>query len=78
MLGKWEQWGEFTECTVSCGGGNKTRTRHCPSSPGGYVECQGKDTETKDCNTRICIGLFIVSHEFLFNQGLESMRVYLI
>ena len=39
--GDWGQWTVFTQCTKSCEGGQKYRTRICdsPSSKNGGLDC---------------------------------------
>ncbi|RLE36955.1 hypothetical protein DRJ17_07545 [Candidatus Woesearchaeota archaeon] len=43
------KWSEWSECSVSCGGGTQTRTKTC---------CVGTDcvnySETRECNTQEC------------------------
>jgi len=52
-------WGEFTEwseCGVSCGGGEHTRTRVCnnPAPEHGGADCTGDASETEACNENPC------------------------
>ncbi|XP_033097740.1 uncharacterized protein LOC117101784 isoform X2 [Anneissia japonica] len=51
---KWRQWSDWNDCTVTCGGGTKTRYRHC-SLPG---LCNGTSNATTECNTAKCPGSF--------------------
>ena len=52
-FGAWDNW---TECTVSCGGGNKTRGRRCdnPAPQSAGKDCDGDLTATKPCNEDLC------------------------
>ena len=43
-------WTQWSECTKTCGGGYRTRTRSCPI-PG---RCIGNDSETGICNLEKC------------------------
>ncbi|CAD5234701.1 unnamed protein product [Bursaphelenchus xylophilus] len=44
---KWESWGEWSSCSVSCGDhGLQKRFRVCKS---GEQQCQGKPSELRDC-----------------------------
>ena len=57
--GNWGQWSAWTTCTVSCGGGNQTRTRQCdnPSPANGGSNCP-PETDQKEslqtCGTQLC------------------------
>lgn len=64
--GQWAEWNEWSECTVSCGKGYKSRNRSCSDPPpqsGGGV-CHGNETETDYCNTNNCPGMFCNGNEF--------------
>merc|ERR1712038_843245 len=52
---QWGPYGEWSNCTKDCGGGEKTRTRNeaTPASNGGQ-ECEGNSTETETCNQEEC------------------------
>jgi len=52
---QWGAYGEWSNCTKECGGGEKTRTRNeaTPASNGGQ-ECEGNSTETETCNQEEC------------------------
>jgi len=54
--GGFTEWSQFGECTVSCGGGTKTRERACtnPSPKYGGAPCAGATTDTEKCNTQHC------------------------
>ncbi|PIO52885.1 thrombospondin type 1 domain protein, partial [Teladorsagia circumcincta] len=50
---QWGEWGAFGPCTVSCGGGTRTRQRLCN---GGCSTCQclGSSVDIQSCNTAAC------------------------
>nr|XP_022299574.1 SCO-spondin-like isoform X2 [Crassostrea virginica] len=54
----WGNWSHIGQCTVSCGGGNRTeiRTRSCKQAQFGGKPCVGKFNETRDqsCNEQPC------------------------
>ena len=70
--GSWSNWDEYTPCSVTCGGGKKTRKQKCnnpsPAYKGNFCSFQGliKDeyeegelkTEAKPCNTKECPSKF--------------------
>ena len=47
---------EWSECSVTCGGGTQTSTRTCtnPAPAYGGSDCQGESTETQDCFNPPC------------------------
>ena len=56
--GEWQEWGEWSHCTASCGQGLKIRARAC-SEPefGGNYECPGNGTEVEGCSSDECPGV---------------------
>ncbi|XP_053402734.1 A disintegrin and metalloproteinase with thrombospondin motifs 18-like [Mercenaria mercenaria] len=54
--GWWTEWGQWSHCSRSCGGGIKTRTRECnnPRPQYGGKTCQGADAVHKMCNLHEC------------------------
>ena len=53
----WGEYGEWSTCSATCGGGTNTRTRPeaTPASNGG-APCTGSATETGQCNPDACPG----------------------
>ena len=56
--GQWSAWGEYSQCTADCNGGEKTKVRRCdsPSPMYGGQQCVGEDTQTISCNEHPCAG----------------------
>ncbi|XP_031570613.1 coadhesin-like [Actinia tenebrosa] len=56
--GGYSEWSAFGECSVTCGGGIKTRTRECtnptPDLDGKNCTDLGPNEETRACNTEYC------------------------
>ncbi|MEE6480837.1 hypothetical protein FKM82_012679 [Ascaphus truei] len=54
--GEWGQWGPYSSCSRTCGGGIKTTTRDCnepePRNEGKY--CVGRRMKFRSCNTESC------------------------
>ena len=48
-VGSWSQWTEFSQCSKTCGSGNKTRTRVCNGG-----QCSGESIETQYCYSGEC------------------------
>lgn len=50
-------WGSYSGCSVSCGGGTQSRTRSCQRSDGVTVDCSfcgGVCSSSQSCNTQSC------------------------
>ena len=56
VVGGWSDFGEWTDCSVSCGGGEQTRNRTCtnPAPAHGGDDCEGEAEESQDCNEISC------------------------
>lgn len=54
--GGWSDFGDWSECSASCGGGTQERTRSCnnPSPANGGADCVGEAEESQECNTDPC------------------------
>jgi len=54
--GGFGEWGAWSDCTVSCGGGMQTRERLCdsPAPENGGAACQGLSDEYLPCNIEPC------------------------
>ncbi|KAM4705238.1 SCO-spondin-like [Rhinophrynus dorsalis] len=49
--GSWSEWGP---CTVSCGGGQRQRSRPCTEQDPSAAPCGGETQEVEECNRRPC------------------------
>ena len=58
--GGWSDYGTWSECSNSCGGGIQTRKRTCTNPPPahGGADCVGEATETQNCQEKDCPGLY--------------------
>ena len=52
--GEWNQWLEWSACSVTCADGTRNRTRVCQQPAYGGMTCPGNDTEVEPCNPRPC------------------------
>ena len=59
--GGWSIWNGWSTCSVSCGPGNRSRTRICttPSNYSGDLNCEGPLKHFKSCNMFKCSGKFV-------------------
>lgn len=57
--GEWNAWTGWSACSVTCGSGRETRTRHCnnPAPEYGGKMCPGNTTESKSCYPAYCSGM---------------------
>ena len=61
---QWAAWEEWTSCSVSCGTGNKNRTRKCLEPIVGGIRCPNLEPANENlwwqnltCGTSICPGM---------------------
>ena len=54
--GKWSGWAGWSRCSVSCGGGKRSRTKPCtnPAPAYGGKTCVGSGREEQTCSTNKC------------------------
>ena len=58
--GGYSDWGPYSMCSKTCGGGVQTRKRTCTNPPpaNGGKDCSGlgSDATSRECNNHICQG----------------------
>lgn len=49
--GMWSNWGEWGECSTTCGDGSRSRNRTCnnPAPANGGNDCDSQKTNTEAC-----------------------------
>ena len=62
MDGGWGRWESWSDCSVTCGGGQQQKVRYCdsPEPRDGGLPCDGRNTETRECNVWECPGEILV------------------
>ena len=56
--GKWSDWGDWSTCSLPCGGGTQDRLRTCTNPPPAFggAQCTGESNEIRSCNSQPCPG----------------------
>ncbi|XP_052272181.1 papilin-like isoform X2 [Dreissena polymorpha] len=54
VFGRWSEWGEYSGCSRTCGGGVKFKTRHCEGHGLLRDACEGRNKHFEICNTQSC------------------------
>ncbi|KFW73502.1 Brain-specific angiogenesis inhibitor 1, partial [Pygoscelis adeliae] len=54
LLGGWNPWSAWGDCTKDCGGGLQTRMRTCKPLPNEGLVCEGVLEEGRLCNRKAC------------------------
>lgn len=56
MNGGWSEWTPYSDCSVTCGSGMKTKTRECnnPAPKHGGKDCDGRDKFDEACLVTDC------------------------
>jgi hypothetical protein len=70
--GVWSAWGSFSDCSATCGGGYKSRSRLCNSpipDPDGIPCNASESTETIECNTDACPGKILRKYNYIWEGG---------
>ncbi|XP_072039586.1 adhesion G protein-coupled receptor B1-like [Amphiura filiformis] len=74
----WGQWGDYSTCTVSCGGGSQTRTRTCTNPDDGVTCTPGASEDQRSCNTQSCVtntGVFFQHPSYTEMENVGKFKV---
>ena len=74
--GAWTMWSAWGSCSVTCGGGDQSRTRSCEGQTDGGAPCQGDSSENQSCNTTPCPSKYLLAEKPLQLQGLNDMHTF--
>lgn len=60
LQGNYTEWSEWSDCSTTCGNGEKYRTRNCTNPPPAFggMDCSfiGMDRDVQTCQKRACAG----------------------
>ena len=61
--GKWKVWSGWSSCSVSCGDGQKSKSRSCtnPAPLYGGRACIGDKTDVQSCKVKPCPSMSFVT-----------------
>ncbi|XP_078373834.1 coadhesin-like [Oculina patagonica] len=86
--GNYTNWSQWTECSKTCGGGEKTRERSCsnPEPKGNGRPCVGEPEESVRCNEQECdncdkvmdVGIIVDSSSSVRRDNYEHVKTFLI
>ena len=71
---EWTEWGKWSTCSKTCGGGEQSRKRVCEvpqlrfSLAKKYSVCPGEHTESRKCNKDQCPGKKNLFRILLFEE----------
>lgn len=86
--GDYSNWSQWTECSKTCGGGEKTRERSCTNPPrqGNGRPCEGEPEESVECNKNPCdecqrvmdIGFIVDSSSSVRRDNFQVVKTFII
>lgn len=58
MDGYWHAWESWSDCSATCGYGNRNRSRICQQPLYEGAPCVGDESQTEGCNMFSCPGMY--------------------
>ena len=80
--GNWGQWTAWTSCSLSCGGGTRTRMRLCNAPSPGFNgrHCAGPAKQIDYCNREACESKYIsetnLSPVFIVRENIPTLIIF--
>ena len=71
IIGKWQEWGAWAQCSTTCGKGTQIRARACSKNDG---SCPGEPTETKGCLVAECPGFPFCSITYFDFPSFQDLK----
>ena len=79
--GQWGEWMTWSQCSHSCGGGQRDRQRQCddPQPQFGGADCVGADVQTDYCNNDPCPGQsnFVLYSQNKFKENKQKQNLFI-
>ena len=71
----WSQFGNWSECSKTCGGGKKTSKRKIITEAiGGGKDCDGDNTKVESCNEQPCPGRLHIRVIIMFESPFSNKK----
>ncbi|XP_063784000.1 netrin receptor UNC5A isoform X4 [Pseudophryne corroboree] len=77
VSGGWAEWSYWSSCTSDC---THWRSRECtqPAPRNGGLQCQGPDTETRNCTSELCMHTVGAPEDVALYVGVVAVAVFLV
>ncbi|XP_075712746.1 netrin receptor UNC5A isoform X3 [Rhinoderma darwinii] len=77
VSGGWAEWSYWSSCTSDC---THWRSRDCtqPAPRNGGLQCQGPDTETRNCTSELCMHTVGAPEDVALYVGVVAVAVFLV
>ena len=73
---KWSEYGEWTTCSKTCGGGIRTSERIVVQNMSyGGIDCTGDPLRKEDCNMEVCPSMAVYKRN---QRGFKIFNLFLI
>lgn len=59
--GRWTRWGDWEQCSLTCGGGVQVSRRSCTDPAPAFegANCEGDSLRSRSCNEEECPGNYV-------------------
>ncbi len=64
--GRWSDWGVWSDCSVTCDEGSRSRERTCDGKVGAGAECDGDTSMSESCNLEPCTRKNLLSYVLIY------------
>lgn len=67
----WTRWGDWSSCSLTCGGGQRYRERLCNNGYEGDPGCEGLTRQLDTCSTQVIIFLLFLIRFIVYRYRLK-------